>query len=104
MAISYKLRQAASSELIKATAPSAISEVDIMREAEDAFNALSSLLGQDEWFLGEQKPTLFDATVFAYTHLILGETMGWKENGMAEQLKQMENLVKHRERILQMYF
>ena len=75
-----------------------------MRDAEEAFNALSTLLGQDEWFFVQQKPGLFDASVFAYTHLILDEGMGWGENTLAEQLKRYGNLVQHQERITKMYF
>lgn len=75
-----------------------------MAGAEEAFEALSILLGARPWFFGERSPTLFDASVFAYTHLILDEAMEWKKNKMSEQLKKWENLVQHRESILQMYF
>ena len=75
-----------------------------MREAEDAFDALETLLGEDEWFFRQQRPTLFDASVFAYTHLILDENMEWKDNKLGGQLGKRENLVQHRNRVLEMYY
>ena len=104
MTIAYQLRRAAESELTKASASNTISEIDIMRGLEESFDALSTLLGQDEWFFGQQKPTLFDASIFAYTHLILDDGMQWQENKLAEQLKKRQSLVQHRVRILEMYF
>ena len=75
-----------------------------MGEAEEAIEALVTLLGQAEWFFGQQKPSLFDASVFAYTHLILDENLDWKDNKLGEQLKRRESLLQHRDRILKMYY
>jgi metaxin len=77
---------------------------DLYSEAEKAFEALSILLGGDLWFFGGDRPTLFDASVFAYTHLILDEKMGWKEKKLVRALRKRENLVEHRERLLVRYF
>jgi metaxin len=78
---------------------------DLYSEAEKAFEALSILLGGDLWFFGAgDGPTLFDASVFAYTHLILDEKMGWKEKRLVRTLRKRENLVEHRERLLVRYF
>lgn len=104
MTIAYQLRRAAESELVKAAASNVISEVDILREAEEALNALSTLLGQDSWFFGQQNPSLLDASVFAYTHLILDSGLEWSQNGLLEHLKKHENLVQHRDRIVDMYY
>ena len=105
MTILYQLRNAAESELLKASASNKILEVDIMGEAEEAIKALAALLGQKEWFFGQQQqPTLFDASVFAYTHLILDDHLDWNENKLGELLKRRENLVQHRNRILEMYY
>ena len=77
---------------------------DLYSEAEKAIEALSILLGGDLWFFGGDKPTLFDASVFAYTHLILDEKMGWKEKKLVRALRKRENLADHRERLLVRYF
>lgn len=74
-----------------------------MRRALDALTALSTLLGGGQWFFEQQEPSLFDAAVFAYTHLLLDEEMYWQDNGLGENVKHFENLVQHRERIAQMY-
>lgn len=104
MAILYQLRRAAKSEITKFTASNTIIESDIIREAEKAFDALSTLLGQDKWFFERDGPTLFDASVFAYVHLILTDGMRWKENYLGERVKGFGNLVKHQERILELYY
>lgn len=73
-------------------------------DAQNAFAALSTLLGESEYFFGAGKPSLFDASVFSYTHLLLDEGMGWKEDRMTRGLEKYHNLVQHRERILVVYF
>ena len=75
-----------------------------MHEAEEGIDALATLLGQDEWFFASQRPTIFDASVFAYTHLILDESIDWRDNKLGDQLRHRDNLVQHRNRILEMYF
>lgn len=75
-----------------------------MREAEEAMEALATLLGQDEWFFTQPKPTFFDVSVFAYTHLILDENMEWQDNKLGERLRERDNLVQHRDRIMRMYY
>lgn len=76
----------------------------IFRESDKAFEALSELLGEDDYFFGETVPGLFDASVFAYTHVLLDERIDWKDERMQEGLKRCQNLVAHRERILKAYF
>lgn len=98
----YQLRLAASSELLKHTP--VISASDILRDAAEAFSALSTLLGKAEWFFGAEKPGEFDAAVFAYTHLLLDEDMEWAVNEVGMELKRWGNLVRHRKRIYKMYF
>ena len=75
-----------------------------MHDVEEAIEALGTLLGQDEWFFGQAQPTLFDASVFAYTHLILDENMAWADNKLGEMLERQDNLVQHQNRILEMYY
>lgn len=104
-AITTQLRSAAETELVKSAGTNIISAKDLMRDAEDAFEALSDLLGNDnEWFFGKQKPGLFDASVFAYTQLLLDEKLGWEENQLGEVLGKCSNLVRHRDRIVELYY
>jgi metaxin len=102
--ILYQLQRAAESELIKATASDEIVESDIMQEAEEGIDALATILAEDEWFFASQRPTLFDASVFAYTQLILDENMGWQDNKLGDHLRHRSNLIQHRDRILDVYF
>ncbi|KAK4546887.1 hypothetical protein LTR36_001619 [Oleoguttula mirabilis] len=104
MTIAYQLRQAAETELVKSSASDRLVEDDIMRDAEGAFEALATLLGEDEWFFGQEQPGLFDASVFAYTHLLLDDGMPWQENKLAEMARRHGSLVRHQERIAMLYF
>jgi len=102
MAISYQLKDAATQELVKITP--VVRAEDILKEAGEAFAALETLLGEEDWFFGSKVPGLFDASVFAYTHLLLDEGMGWRFNSLAEKLAGFHNLVGHRNRILERYY
>ena len=104
MTIAYQQRRAAETELTKALGSSTIVEEEIMREAEEAVNALSTLLGDGSWFFTQEKPGLFDASVFAYTHLLLSEDLAWNHNRLGEQVKGYQNLVQHQARILESDF
>jgi metaxin len=100
-ALGFQLQQAARNELLKTS--QYIDVAALEGDAQNAFEALSTLLAEDEHFFGRPKPGLFDATVFAYTHLILDEGMGWKHNRLAQLLRQHTNLVQHRERLLRFF-
>jgi len=76
----------------------------IYREAKEAFEALSVLLGEDEWFFGLEGPGEFDASVFAYTHLLLDEGMGWEESRLSSVVGRLENLARHRGRVFERCF
>ncbi len=100
--IARQLRAAAETELLKHT--SIIDTDDLYSEADKAFEALSILLAGDSWFFGNEKPALFDASVFAFTHLLLDDGLGWKEKKLCRALRTRENLVQHRERLLVRYY
>ncbi|KAH6722177.1 hypothetical protein BKA61DRAFT_666921 [Leptodontidium sp. MPI-SDFR-AT-0119] len=100
--ISHQLRNAAEAELLKHTP--VIDTDDLYSEADKAFEALSILLGEDSWFFGNGKPALFDASVFAYTQLLLDDDLGWKEKKLCRALRVRDNLVQHRERLLVRYY
>ena len=76
----------------------------LFRDAEKAWEALSELLGNDQYFFAEETPGLLDASVFAYTHLLLSETMCWNDKRLANALAKHDNLVRHSERISRRYF
>ncbi|KAL4943575.1 hypothetical protein BDV06DRAFT_189650 [Aspergillus oleicola] len=99
--LAVQLQQAAREELLKSSAYIDVSALEA--EAAEAFEALSTLLGDQTHFFGRPNPGLFDASVFAYTHLILDQNMGWKYNSLGQLLAQHDNLVQHRNRLLQ-YF
>ncbi|KAF2112951.1 hypothetical protein BDV96DRAFT_579471 [Lophiotrema nucula] len=104
LAIAHELRRAASAELLKFSA--VINEDQLYEDAEDAFVALEMLLGDKQWFFAADKPGLFDAAVFAYTHLLLDDGLGkgWIDVRLHDAVLQRQRLVEHRERILQAYF
>jgi metaxin len=101
-ALASQLQQAARNELLKSS--SYIDIFDLETDAENAFDALSTLLSEDEFFFGRTTPGIFDASVFAYTHLLLDESMHWKYNRLGQLLRRHPNLVNHRDRLLQAYF
>ncbi|KAF2659637.1 hypothetical protein K491DRAFT_765925 [Lophiostoma macrostomum CBS 122681] len=104
LTLAHELRRAAEKELLK---HSAVINADILyKEADEAFSALEMALGDDEWFFGNKKPGLFDASVFAYTHLLLDEGLGkgWVDTSLRDKVVGRRKLVQHRERILKAYY
>jgi metaxin len=77
---------------------------DILAEANNAFEALSTLLAGDDYFFGASEPGMFDAAVFAYTYLILDPNMGWEEDVLGRYLRRYGNLVQHCQRLTDAYF
>ena len=76
----------------------------LYRDCYKALEALSELLGDDEFFFRERRPGLFDANVFAYIHVFLDEGLDWKQKRLQETLKQFGNLMEHRKRIVEGWF
>lgn len=89
--------------MVKSAGSNIVDADVLLKEAEEAFGALSQLLGEKEWFFGAEKPGLFDASVFAYLHLMMDEGLRWGHNPLAEGLRRFENLAGHRERIVERY-
>ncbi|KAL4934116.1 putative mitochondrial outer membrane protein (Sam35) [Aspergillus undulatus] len=96
--IAAQLQQAARDELLKSSTYIDVSALEA--EAAEAFEALSTLLGDQTHFFDRPHPGLFDASVFAYTHLILDRNMGWKYNRLEQLLTRHRNVVQHRDRLL----
>lgn len=104
LAIARELQSAAEKELLKFS--STTSAETLYNQAEEAFGALDTLLGKDKWFFGASGPGLFDASVFAYTHLLLDENLGkgWADTRLRDTLMSRHRLITHRDRILAKYF
>jgi metaxin len=99
--LASQLQQAARDELLKSSPYIDASALEA--EATEAFEALSTLLGENIHFFNRPNPGLFDASVFAYTHLILDSKMGWKYSRLEQLLSQHGNLVQHRDRLLKFF-
>ena len=112
MNLSHSLRSAALSEILKQSVSYKADPELLCIESDRAFSALSELLGADEWFFGGTNPSLFDASVFAYTHLLLDLGIGWhnsgggEKHGVGKALKdgKWQNLIDHRNRIYKGYY
>lgn len=104
LTVARELRLAAEKELAKFS--SIISAETLYNQAEEAFAALDTLLGKDDWFFGATGPGLFDASVFAYTHLLLDDGLGkgWLDTRLRDALMSRKRLISHRDRILTAYF
>lgn len=101
LALAHQVQSAAEAEVLKATRAAVVDTARIYADARAAFEALAVLLGESRgWFFGCETPTLFDASVFAYTHLLLDEEFGWVDRRLSEVLKEFPALVRHQERLL----
>ncbi|KHN96667.1 uncharacterized protein MAM_05610 [Metarhizium album ARSEF 1941] len=94
----HTLRSAATAEILKTTRRPFLVPAQLYADARTAFRALDTLLSSDEWFFGAHEPGLFDADVFAYTHLILDASFGWQDDALRACLDDCENLAEHRQR------
>ncbi|GAD98394.1 mitochondrial outer membrane protein (Sam35), putative [Paecilomyces variotii No. 5] len=100
--LATQLQQAARDELLKTS--DYIDVSDLEAEADNAFEALSTLLGENQYFFDRRTPGLFDASVFAYTHLLLDKSMGWRHNRLSVLLRKYKNLVRHRDNLFEKFF
>ncbi|KAI0885824.1 uncharacterized protein GGS22DRAFT_134896 [Annulohypoxylon maeteangense] len=97
----YNLRNAAEADILRSLGTPVVNAGTLYEGARDAFEALSVLLGDDDWFFGMVRPGLFDAKVFSYTHLLLDERLVWEDWTLTEILMEFPNLVAHRDRIFE---
>ncbi|KFG81282.1 putative mitochondrial outer membrane protein (Sam35) [Metarhizium anisopliae] len=95
----HTLRSAATNEILKTTRRPLLLPEQLYSDARIAFQTLDSVLGFDEWFFGAPEPALFDAEVFAYTHLILDASFGWQDDALGACLEGCDRLVEHRRRL-----
>ncbi|RYP79451.1 hypothetical protein DL769_002960 [Monosporascus sp. CRB-8-3] len=99
--ILYQLRHAAETEITKSSGKPAVNPTTIYHGAREAFEALAVILGSDPWFFKSPEPSLFDATLFSYTHLIVDGSLGWGDRRLNEIVQEFPSLVQHRDRMLQ---
>lgn len=104
LSLAHDLQLAAEAELLKTA--SVVDGESLYKEAEEAIAALDTLLGNNEWFFGNAGPGLFDASVFAYTHLLLDDSLGngWSDEKLVRMVKASKALCKHRNRLLEKYY
>ncbi|KAM0808570.1 hypothetical protein AB5N19_08913 [Seiridium cardinale] len=98
--VRYQLRRAAEAEILQSAGTIRVDPVALYRDAEQAFDALAAALGPSDWFFGNSGPGLFDAALFAYTHLLLDDSLPWADTRLTDSLQKFQTLVDHRNRIL----
>ncbi|KAL8950788.1 MAG: hypothetical protein Q9222_003195 [Ikaeria aurantiellina] len=107
-ALTRTLQSAALGEIIKASTSPVVDLDALYQESDNAFSALSDLLGNNDWFFGEESPGLLDAAVFGYTYLLCDSAMGWREGderqGQGLRQGRWKNLVDHKERIYKKWY
>lgn len=120
-ALASQLRTAAAAEVwgssSGAQAVTAAATAQLYRDAEAALSALSTLLDNgDDYFFGSSEPTLFDAAVFSYTHLLLEDgddddddddgqpRFRWHNPVLPDLVRAHPQLVQHRDRIVARYW
>lgn len=101
-AVARQLQSAARDELLKSY--NLIVASDLYERAAKALEALATLLGDKTYFFEAEYPGLFDASVFAYTHLLLDTTMPWQNNVLPKLLRKHPTLVSHRNHLFSHYF
>ncbi|KAI0108481.1 hypothetical protein F4814DRAFT_59504 [Daldinia grandis] len=99
--ILYQLRHAAEAQILRSTSGLVVDSKKLYDGAREAFEALSTVLGSGDWFFEAPEPSLFDSTVFSYTHLLLDQGLAWGDRRLTEIVSEFPNLVEHRNRILQ---
>ncbi|SPN97390.1 related to mitochondrial outer membrane protein (Sam35) [Cephalotrichum gorgonifer] len=108
----HTLRAAAEEEILAVTRSPFVNPDAIYAAAEEALEALEDLLRGKEWFFegeeGEEErergPTLFDASVFAYTNFLLEDRFVWGDERLRGLVAGFPSLVEHRGRILGKYW
>ncbi|KAL6251749.1 hypothetical protein RBB50_001959 [Rhinocladiella similis] len=100
--LARQLRNAARDELLKTS--NIIDQQQLYNKADEAFQALSTLLGEQKFFFGQTTPGLFDASLFAYTQVILDDDLDWRTPVLKMALQKYENLVQHRARLVRGFF
>ena len=102
LSLARQLQSAAREELLKTN--TILDSGQLYAQAEQAFAALSTLLAEDEFFFGQTTPGLFDASLFAYTQVILDTSLNFSNPTLKLALQQHDNLIQHRDRLIRGFF
>jgi metaxin len=102
LSLAAQLQSAAREELLKTN--TIIDPQSLYVHAEQAFQALSTLLAGDKFFFAQSTPGLFDASLFAYTQTILDGGLHFSNPTLKLALQQHDNLVQHRDRLIRGFF
>lgn len=114
LSLTYQLKSAARDEIIRSRA--FVDGQEILDLAAKAFESLSDLLGEEQFYSRSHRPGLFDLALFSYLHPLLaleqpgldaaggGETylLQWHDQSLLKILQKWRNLLKHHERILKL--
>ena len=100
--LAFQLQNAARDELLKTN--TIIDAQELYAKADEAFQSLSTLLGEDKFFFAQSTPGLFDASLFAYTQIILDNQLNWKSPALKVALQNHDNLVQHSARLMRGFF
>ena len=100
--LAYQLQNAARDELLKTN--TVVDAQELYAKADKAFQSLSTLLGDNKFFFAQSTPGLFDASLFAYTQIILDDQLDWKSTALKLVLQNHDNLVRHRARLIRGFF
>lgn len=102
LSLARQLRSAAREELRKTN--TIINPEELYEQAEKAFESLSTLLADNKFFFGQTTPGLFDASLFAYTQIILDNRLDFYNPTLRLALQRHENLIRHRDRLIRGFF
>jgi metaxin len=100
--IRRQLQSAAREELLKTN--TVIDAQEVYAQAANAFRSLSTLLDEDKFFFGQSTPGMFDASLFAYSQVILDERLDFRNPVLRSSLRKYPNLVQHRDRLIRGFF
>ncbi|KAJ9601954.1 hypothetical protein H2200_013513 [Cladophialophora chaetospira] len=102
LGLARQLRSAAREELRKTN--TIIDSEELYQQADKAFDALSTLLADNIFFFSQTTPGLFDASLFAYTQIILDDRLDFHNPTLRLALQRHENLIQHRDRLIRGFF
>lgn len=103
-ALAHQLQTAAREQVLRTR--SRIDAEEIYEAADSAFSALATALSDNSFSSKTNSPSLFDVTLFSYTHLLLrfGQNsqslIRWSNTALLDILLQHEKLVSHSQRVL----
>ena len=102
LSLTRQLQSAAREELLKTN--TVLDPQALYVHAGQAFQALSTLLADNDFFFEQTTPGMFDASLFAYSHIILDDSLNFINPTLKLALQQHPNLIQHRDRLMHGFF